>query len=181
MIRTPNLDCDGLKSAVKVGGAVLKNRELSDVELLFSGAKLWKEESTSEVHVLKYDVFNRIFTWKTVDIDGLEPRAFHSAVLIDRHIFIFGGLNLETNQRYGISPLRINVFSWEVSEVLIGGAGLGGLPGHLSGSAILPCADKVFLIGGYIQPISKEDDKPCDSIIEVSFSSQGNQTIKMFE
>ena len=173
LIRTPSLDCDGLKSAVKVGGAVLKHRELSDVELLFSGAKMWKEESTSEVHVLKYDVFNRIFTWKAVAIEGLEPRAFHSAVLIGRHIFIFGGVNLETNQRYGISPLRINIFSWEVSEVLVGGAGLDALPGYLSGSAILPIADKAFLIGGYTQPTSKEDDKPCDLILEISFSSQG--------
>jgi hypothetical protein len=130
---------------------------------------------------IKYDVNKKIFLWKAVDIDKMEPRAFHPAVLFDRYIFIFGGLNLETIRRYGISPLRINVFSWEISEVLVGGAGLGGLPGHLSGSAILPCADKAFLIGGYTQHISKEDDKPCDSIIEVSFSSQGNHTIKMFE
>ena len=173
LIRTPNLDSEGLKAAVKVGGAVLKNRELSDVELLFSGAKMWEEVSTNEVHILSYDVKQRTFSWKSVKIDGLEPRAFHSAVQIDRFVYIFGGLNLGTNQRYGISPLRINLMSWEISQVVVGGAGEGSLAGYLSGSALLPSADKVYLIGGYTDPISKEGDKPCDSIVEVSFSSQG--------
>ena len=63
--------------------------------------------------------------------------------------------------------------SWEISQVVVGGAGEGSLAGYLSGSALLPSADKVYLIGGYTDPISKEGDKPCDSIVEVSFSSQG--------
>ena len=143
------VDSGGLKCAVKVGGAVLKNRELSDIELLFSGAKMWEEVSTNEVHILKYDISEKVFKWKSMNIEGIQPRAFHSAVLIDRYIYIFGGLNLETNQRYGISPIRINLISWETSQVEVGGIGDGGLVGHLSGAASLPCADKVYLIGGY--------------------------------
>ena len=100
LIRIPSLDGNNLKVAVKIGGSVLINGNLSDVELLFSGAKMWAEQSSSEVHLLKYNIKNKVFSWEAIDIEGMEERAFHSAVLIDRYIFIFGGLNLETSERY---------------------------------------------------------------------------------
>ena len=83
---------------------------------------------------------------------------FHSAVLVDRYIYIFGGLNLETSERYGLFPLRINIFNWEISKV-VAGDGIR-LEGYLSGATLLPSTDKIFLIGGYSQPVSKEWDKP---------------------
>ena len=169
LVRIPQLDSFGAKVAVKIGGAVLSNRKCSDLELLFSKSKIWEEASSSEVHTLKYNVEDRLFEWKVMKVKNLEPRAFHSAVVVDRFVYIFGGLDIKTNKRYPALPVRININDWSVSHVVS-----EGLVGFLSGAASLPCADKVYLVGGYKEELAKGADTPCDIISEVSFSSQGN-------
>lgn len=168
LVRIPEMDGSGLKAAVKIGGSVLKNRTLLYLEFLFSGVKMWEEESSSEVHILEYNVKDRVFKWKLVNVHGLEPRALHSAVKIDRFIYIFGGLDLKNGRRYPFLPVRINIYDWNVSTIESTGFG-----GFLSGAASLPCAEKVYFVGGYMEEKVGDGDKPCDTISEVTFSSQG--------
>ena len=169
LVRTPTLDTNSDKTAIKIGGGVLANPKYSDLEHLFSKKPFWEEKSSSEIHILRYNVENKHFDWTEMKVAGFEPRAFHSAVLIDRFIYIFGGLNLETEKRYSISPVRININDWTLSKVDVGSLGVG----CLAGAGILPLLDKVYLIGGYNNEVCRATDKPCDRIIEVSFSSQG--------
>ena len=169
LVRIPQMDSGGAKVAVKIGGAVLINRYCSDLELLFFERKMWEEASSSEVHVLNYNIENRLFEWKVIEVENLEPRAFHSAVLVDRFVYVFGGLDIKTNRRYPALPVRINIFDWSVSHVVS-----EGFVGFLSGAASLPCADKVYLVGGYKEELARGGEKPCDTISEISFSSQGN-------
>ena len=168
LVRIPEMDISGFKFAVKIGGAVLKNRKLSDLEILFSGAKMWEEESSAEVHILKYNVVDKMFEWKVLEIEGLEPRALHSAIKMDRFVYIFGGLDIRTGRRYPFLPIRVDIYDWSVGQIEVLGFG-----GFLSGAAALPCADKVYLVGGYKEEVVRGGDKPCDTITEVSYTFQG--------
>ena len=171
LVRVPERDCSGSKAALKIGGAVLSNRGLSDLEFLFTGKKMWQEESTAEVHILMYCLDKKHFEWTQLTVDGLEARAFHSAILVDRFVYIFGGLEVKTNRRFPILPMRLNVNDWTISHVVCDVMG-----GFLSGAAALPCADKVFIVGGYQEEVAGAGDKPCDIISEITFSTQGNQS-----
>ena len=168
LVRVPALDGSGTKAAIKFGGAVMSNRNMSALEHIFTAKKVWEEESTSEFHILKYNVVQKIFEWKLVKVEGLEPRAFHSAVLIDQFIFIFGGLDIKNSRRLPVMPIRVNISDWSVSCIVV-----DGLEGFLSGAACLPCADKVYLVGGYKDELVTEVDKPGDTISEITFSTQG--------
>ena len=168
-MRISEMDTSDAKVAIKVGGAVLTNSECSDLEFLFSEKKLWQEESSSEVHLLKFNVENQVFDWKLINVEGLEPRAFHSTLFVDRFLYIFGGLDVKNNKRFSILPIRININDWSVSSVVA-----EGFSGFLSGAGCLPCADKAFLVGGYTQQVAgKKEDMPSDIITQISFSSQG--------
>ena len=168
LVRVPDLDSANTKVAIKVGGSVLSNAHCSDLEFLFHKKKMWQEESSSEIHLLAYNLEKRIFDWKLVQVPGFEPRAFHSMVVIDRFLYIFGGLDVKTNRRFSIMPVRININDWTVTSLEI-----EGFSGFLSGAGALPCADKVFLVGGYTEEVVKKENKPCDLITQISFSSQG--------
>ena len=141
---------------------------MSDLDFLFFGKKIWEEESTSEFHILKYNVGQKYFEWKSMKVEGFEGRAFHSAVFVDRFVYIFGGLDIKKNRRFPVSPLRVNIYDWSVSHIVT-----NGFDGFLSGAASLPCADKVYLVGGYKEEVATARDKPRDIISEVTFSTQG--------
>ena len=54
LVRIPVMDSSGVKIALKIGGAVLANRNMSDLDFLFSGKKVWEEESSSEFHIFTF-------------------------------------------------------------------------------------------------------------------------------
>ena len=169
LIRAPSFDNGSTKAAIKIGGGILANPKCSDLEFLFSKKPLWQEKSSNEIHILRFNVEKREFDWTEVKVQGFEPRAFHSAVLIDRFVYIFGGLNLENERRYSIQPVRINIYDWTLSKVDVTSLGFG----CLAGAGIISVVDKVYLVGGYSTEVCKPSDKPSDKIVEISFSSQG--------
>ena len=168
LVRVPSLDSGGDKCGVKIGGAVLANRGMSDVDFLFCDKPMWEEESSSEIHILNYNVDLKKFDWKEVKCSGFEPRAFHSAVVIGNFIYVFGGLNIKTGMRYSINPCQISLSDWTVSEVTA-----DGLHGHLSGAGITASADHIYIVGGYTQPNASEKDKPSDTITQIALDKEG--------
>ena len=152
-----------------VGGGILANPDISDLEFLFSKKSLWQEKSSNEIHILKFNLSLKEFVWTQVEVPAFEPRAFHSAILIDRFTYIFGGLNLESERRYSISPVRINIYDWTLSTVDVGSPGLG----YLAGAGSVSVENVGYLVGGYSSEICRPTDKATDQILEVSFSSQG--------
>ena len=165
MIRIPELDIDSKKVALKLGGAVLSSRNQTDVEFLFSSKPMWEEVSSNEVHLLHYNIVERVFNWKKIVVDDLQPRAFHSAAKLGQFIYVFGGLNIETKERYPANPIRININDWTVSEVVVSGLG-----GHLSGAGLANIANHIYLVGGYVDKKAAKDDKPVDTIRQISIS-----------
>jgi hypothetical protein len=156
------------KCAVKIGGAVLVHQNKSDLDFLFSGSPMWEEESSSEIHILNYNIEHRKFVWTSVKVPSFGPRAFHSAVVIGNNLFVFGGLNLKTGERYCINPLKLCLITWTVTEVII-----DGLHGFLSGAGITASSDHIYLVGGYTQQEAKEKDNPCDTVVQIAFD-EGN-------
>ena len=61
---------------------------------------MWQEESSSEIHFLTDNIDKKIFDWKLVQVQGFEPRAFHSTIVIDRFLYIFGGLDEQHEVQY---------------------------------------------------------------------------------
>ena len=62
-----------------------------------------------------------------------------------------------------MNPLRINISSWNVSEVVV-----DGLVGHLSGAGLATIADKIYLVGGYVDQTAAKDNKPVDTITQIN-------------
>ena len=139
LIRIPEMDDDSRRVAIKIGGAVLRNRGLTDVEVLFSSSPMWEEESSDEIHILYYNIAQKVFTWKRVTVDLFEPRAFHSAAKIGNFVSVFGGLDIIKKQRHSINPVRISVIDWTVSDIEI-----SGLHGYLSGAGIATSGLNIF-------------------------------------
>ena len=165
LVRVTAMDRGDVKVAVKIGGAVLANQHFSDLDVLFSNKPLWEEESSSEVHILRYNVSQKNFVWEKVEVPDLEPLAFHSAVVMGHYIYIFGGMNLTTKQRYSVSPQRICLLDWTLSHIQV-----EGLPGGcLAGAGLVAGGEHAYIVGGYCQQFATENDKPTDTFIQVTF------------
>ena len=106
-----------------------------------------------------------MFIWEKIDVPGLEPLAFHSVVVMGDHLYVFGGLNIKTKQRHSISPKRISLLDWTLTQIQV-----EGLPsGCLAGAGLAAGDDHAYLVGGYQQQFAKEKDKPSHNIIQFSF------------
>ena len=166
LVRVPAMDRDDLKVAVKVGGSVLANHGATDIDFLFSGKSLWEEESTNEVHILKFNILKRVFIWEKINLPHIEPSAFHSAIVMGPYLYIFGGINIASKERHRIMPRRINLTDWSLSTVHV-----EGLPAEsrLAGAAVVTGHKHAYLVGGYQQQHAQENDKPTDRIIQIAF------------
>ena len=165
LVRVPDMDRGDIKVAVKIGGAVLTHQNFSDLDVLFSNKPLWEEESSKEVHILRYNISQKMFHWEKVDVPDLEPLAFHSVVVMGHYLYVFGGLNIQTKQRLGISPRRISLLDWTLTQVRV-----EGLPdGCLAGAGLVAGDCHAYLVGGYQQQFAKEKDQPSHNIVQVSF------------
>ena len=169
LLRVPTMDRGDLKVALKIGGAVLPNQTFSDLDILFSNRPLWEEISSNEVHILRYNIAQKIFCWEKIDIPDFEPLAFHSAVVMGTFVYIFGGVDIKTKQRHSITPKRLNLEDWTLSYVQV-----PGLPAeHLAGAGLVSGVDHAYIVGGYRQQFAQEKDKPCDKMTQLTFK-KGN-------
>ena len=165
LVRVPTMDRGDIRVAVKTGGAVLANQNFSDLDVLFSNSPLWEEMSSNEVHILRYNISQKIFSWQKIDVPDLPPLAFHSAIVMGHYMFVFGGLNIKTKQRYSISPLKIDLEDWTLTHVRV-----EGLPhGYLAGAGLAAGPNHAYIVGGYQQQIADDSDRPCDRMIQVTF------------
>ena len=72
----------------------------------------WTEESSGGVWTLDWCMNPLKFDWKKV-LD-IEPRTFHTSVLIGKSLLVFGGSDILTGSRHSLLPFNISTETWEV-------------------------------------------------------------------
>ena len=151
-------------TAVLVGGNSVEDMKPTAVEIMMGTKSLWKENSCGDLHLLKYNLSSKSFIWTKLEIQ-IDPRAHHSVMLSGRHLFIFGGVNYDTNLRYKLQPVVIDVTTW-TSVMMIVPDSFPDIA--LSGHSFLQVSKhKCLLFGGYNTVLAKPEDTPTDTLIQL--------------
>ena len=67
---------------------------------------------------LTFDLEKQIFKWKKRELK-IEPRAHHSTMIHGRKLYIFGGVNLESQMRYDVKPVIVDMETWSILSTII--------------------------------------------------------------
>ena len=102
--------------AVLIGGNLLTNNP-SPVEIMLGKINVWQEKSSGSVFSLTFDLEKEIFNWKKRELE-IEPRAHHSTMIHGERLYIFGGVNLETQMRYDVKPVIVDIETWSILSTI---------------------------------------------------------------
>ena len=166
-----SLSNNGLSGrAVLVGGAFLRNSEKSITQLMFEHVlscqeMTWAEESSGGVWTLDWCMDPLKFHWTRVL--EIEPRTFHSSVLLGNSLLVFGGTNILTGERLQLLPVNINTSTWELHPLQS-----VEFPGEVvttAHSMIKISPNSCIGIGGYQKSSSQPEETAVDSMFECQF------------
>ena len=154
--------------AVLVGGAYLKNAGLSICDIMFqhvlSGTEsTWIEQSSGGVWLLEWSMNPLRFHWeKKLEI---QPRTFHSSILIGRSLLVFGGSDLVKNERLNVLPVNISIDTWEILPLKA-----ESIQMVISAQSMIKTSSNTCIaIGGYTSPRCEVNELPVDQVLQCQF------------
>ena len=102
--------------AVLIGGNLLTNNP-SPIEIMLGKINVWQEKSSGSVFSLTFDLEKEIFNWKKRELE-IVPRANHLKKIHGERLYIFGGVNLETQMRYDVKPVIVDIETWSILSTI---------------------------------------------------------------
>ena len=152
--------------AVLVGGNALVSVQASPMQVMTGTKSVWEEESSGQIYTLNFDLNCKSFIWEKKPLEIL-PRAYHSSMIADGLLYIFGGLNCVTKVRYDLRPIIVDLQNWTLVIAVIPDT-FPDLP--LSGHSFSQISEtECIFFGGYNQLSGSKDDTACDKMIGIKF------------